>query len=64
MPFAYPDTDTAVRGLLSAGPAVRAIETSGEERVKEAVLQVLAQFRTPSGGHVMKNKFLYLLACA
>src|ERR671937_518267 len=44
----YPDRDTALRGLLSAGPAVKAIDVGGEERVSEAVAESIAPFRTAS----------------
>jgi SAM-dependent methyltransferase len=36
-PFEYPDLETLLRGFLSAGPSVKAIQTSGEARVREAV---------------------------
>ena len=64
MPFEYPDLATALRGLLSAGPAVKAIEIWGEDRVREAVFELLETFRQPSGGFVMNNKFIYLAALA
>lgn len=64
MPFVYPDLETALRGLLSAGPAVKAIATSGEERVRAATAGVLGSFRTASGGYRMENKFLLLTASA
>jgi SAM-dependent methyltransferase len=62
--FAYRDEATALRGLLSAGPAIRAIQTSGEERVRDAVAKAIAPFRTASGSYVLKNKFRYLIATA
>lgn len=60
----YPDAETMLRGLLSAGPAVRAIEHVGEEAVKDAVLKALEPFKTPDGGYHFCNKFLYLIARA
>src|ERR671931_1969568 len=42
----YPDRETALRGLLSAGPAVKAIDAAGEEHVFEAVAESVAPFRT------------------
>lgn len=60
----YPDEETALRGLLSAGPAIRAINTSGEERVREAVAKAIAPYRTESGGYELKNKFRYLMTTA
>ncbi|HYY23716.1 MAG TPA: class I SAM-dependent methyltransferase [Thermoleophilaceae bacterium] len=60
----YPDRETALRGLLSAGPAVKAIDTSGEERVFEAVADSIAPFRTASGGYAIENSWRYLVAGA
>lgn len=61
-PWLYRDEPTALRGLLSAGPAVKAIQTAGEDRVKEAVLKAVAPFRTGAGGYRLKNKFRYVVA--
>ena len=57
----YRDELTALRGLLSAGPAVRAIQAAGEDRVKEAVLKALAPFKTAAGGYRLKNTFRYVV---
>jgi uncharacterized glyoxalase superfamily protein PhnB len=61
-PFIYPNLEIALRGLLSAGPAIRAIQTSGEEKVRQAVTEVLERFRQPGGGYRMNNKFMFLVA--
>jgi hypothetical protein len=63
-PFEYPDEQTALRALLSAGPAVRAIRHAGEESVRAAVLEAVAPYRTAAGGYLMENKFRYLIARA
>jgi hypothetical protein len=42
----FPDHATAIRGLLSAGPAVKAIAVAGEARVAEAVSDAIAPFAT------------------
>jgi SAM-dependent methyltransferase len=63
-PWEYKDLETALRGLLSAGPAVVAMQVSGEDRVRKAVAEVLEQFKKASGGYRMENKFLYLIARA
>lgn len=60
--FRFPDEDTAVRGLLAAGPAVRAIQTSGEEAVASAISGAIAPFRTNSGGYELSNAFRYIVA--
>ncbi|HET8578726.1 MAG TPA: methyltransferase domain-containing protein [Methylomirabilota bacterium] len=61
-PWLYRDGAAALRGLMSAGPAVKAIQTSGEDRVKEAVLKAVAPFRTATGGYRLRNKFRYVVA--
>ena len=58
----YPDEATALRGLLSAGPAIRAINHAGGEAVTDAVRRVLAGFQQPSGRFQMRNTFRYVLA--
>jgi SAM-dependent methyltransferase len=58
----YADEATALRGNLSAGPFVRAINLSSEERVGEAVRQALVLFRNEDGHVRLRNKFLYLIA--
>jgi len=61
-PWNYPDEKTALRGLLSSGPAIRAIQNKGEDVVREAVLQAIAPFKTSSGGYHLTNNFRYLIA--
>lgn len=62
--WTYPDEETAMRGLLSAGPAERAIQQAGEPAVREAVAKAIAPFTTASGGYELTNKFRYLVASA
>ena len=61
-PFEYPNLETALGGLLSTGPAVRAMETSGEDKVVQAITEVLAQFRRSDGSYRMSNKYMFLVA--
>lgn len=61
-PWNYPDEKTALRGLLSSGPAIRAIQNKGEDVVRDVVLQVIAPFKTSSGGFYLTNNFRYLIA--
>src|SRR5579864_2718420 len=63
-PYEYPDLETALRGLLSAGPVIKAIQTSGEARVRETVVTALAPFKRASGGYRMENEFRVLIATA
>jgi SAM-dependent methyltransferase len=61
-PFVYPDEATALRGMLSAGPAVRVMQQTSEEHVRAAVRAALQPFRTINGGFRLKNRFRYLVA--
>jgi SAM-dependent methyltransferase len=63
-PWIYPDLDTALRGMLSAGPAERAIRASSFERATDAVAQAIVPYRTSSGAYRLNNRFRYLLAHA
>ncbi len=63
-PWVYPNLVTALRGLLSAGPAIRAIEHSGEKRAVDAVVEVLDDFRQSDGSYRLENTFHYLVARA
>ena len=61
-PFVYPDEATAMRGLNSAGVAVRAMETSGEQAVTRAHAEMIAPFRLPDGSYRIEATFRRLLA--
>ncbi|MFZ2069624.1 MAG: class I SAM-dependent methyltransferase [Xanthobacteraceae bacterium] len=61
-PWTYPDLETALRGMLSAGPAERAIRHSGMECARDAVAASIAAYRMPSGEYRLNNKFRYLIA--
>ena len=63
-PWIYPSLDMALRGMLSAGPAERAIRNSGMERARDAVANAIAPYRKPSGEYRLNNKFRYLVARA
>jgi SAM-dependent methyltransferase len=63
-PLEYPDLKTALRGLLSAGPAIKAIQTSGETRVREAVTTAIAPFKLSKGGYRLENTFRFLISIA
>jgi len=58
----YPDEESALRGLNSSGPAVRAIEVAGEDAVRAAVRPAIAPFRTRDGGYRLENSFCYVVA--
>jgi SAM-dependent methyltransferase len=61
-PWDYPDDETALRGLLSSGPAIRAIEVKGEDVIRGAILNALAPYKTSSGGYHLSNSFRYMIA--
>ena len=63
-PFEYPDEETAWKAISSPGPVVRAVEYAGEAKVKHAVLDSLAPYRTNSGGYRQENMFRYVIATA
>ena len=63
-PFVYPDQETALRGLLSAGPATRAIQAVGEDRVRAVIVNNLPPFKQASGGYRLEHTFRYLITMA
>lgn len=60
--FAFPDLETALRGLMSAGSFVAAAEQVGAEPVRRAVSDSLAPFRNSDGGYRLRNRFRYVVA--
>lgn len=60
--FAYPDTETAVAALSSAGPVVRVAEHAGEEAVRQDVEAFLAGHVRPDGTYAIRNPFRYAVS--
>jgi SAM-dependent methyltransferase len=58
----YPDADAACRAMLQGSAAVRAIQYSGEARVRQALLLALEAFRTDAGGYRFENRFRFVIA--
>ena len=58
----YPDMQTALDGLLSAGPATRAIDHSGYEKVCESIKAAAQPYLQPNGHVIYKNKFRIVMA--
>ena len=56
----YADLETALRGLLAAGPATRAISVAGDAAVREAVAASLQPFRTSDGRIRLENRWRYV----
>ncbi len=61
-PWNYPDEKTALRGLMSSGPAIRAIQLRGEDVVRKTILKTIAPFKTDSEGYSLTNSFCYMIA--
>ena len=57
----YPDEAIALRGFLSAGPAIRALQHAGEPAVTASLRKVLEKFRQPSGRILLRNVFRYVV---
>ena len=57
----FEDEESAVRGLLAAGPAVRAIANSGEEAVASAVSQAIRPYRKADGSYDLENEFRFIV---
>jgi SAM-dependent methyltransferase len=60
--WSYPDEATALRGLGSAGVAVRAIEHAGEAAFVAAHRAALSPFRQPDGSFRVAARFRCLVA--
>ena len=60
----YADLSNALRGLLSVGPAARAIDAAGEPAVRDAVTHAIAPYRTSTGAYRLENVFTFLVARA
>lgn len=60
----YPDLDTALRGLMSAGLSRLAVESAGEDAVKRALIDALRSLRVDGGAYEVNNSVHCLLAKA
>jgi SAM-dependent methyltransferase len=49
--YEYPDLETALRAIRSAGPTVLAERTAGQALVTQAITSALGPYRTGSGGY-------------
>ena len=62
--YEYPDRETALRAIRSAGLTVLAERTAGEAAVSDAIASALAPYRTASGGYRLEIESRYLTATA
>jgi SAM-dependent methyltransferase len=58
----YPDKETALKGLLSVGPAAKAIELNGYEVVYKTVSEAVQPYVKGNGHVVYNNKFRVVIA--
>jgi SAM-dependent methyltransferase len=58
----FDDNCAALAGLLSAGPAALAIQTSGREAVSAALQRAIAPYRLANGSYRLENQFRYAIA--
>ncbi|MFI9455252.1 class I SAM-dependent methyltransferase [Amycolatopsis sp. NPDC052450] len=54
-PWRYPDLKTALRGLLSTGPAAIAIAHAGLAEVRETVTESISPYRRLDGSYLLHN---------
>jgi SAM-dependent methyltransferase len=62
-PYVYPDEEALVRSLLSAA-GVGDAAGEHEAEVREALIDILAPYRTPDGGYRLENEWHVLIAAA
>lgn len=62
--WCFVHVEDALDALLSAGPAVHAIQIAGERRIRDAVAEAIRPFRTARGDYRLENTFRYLVARA
>jgi SAM-dependent methyltransferase len=58
----YPEFGIAMKGLLSAGPATRAIDHSGYEKVYATITEAVQPYLRPDGHVIYQNKFRIVMA--
>jgi SAM-dependent methyltransferase len=61
-PYAYPDLDTALRGIMSTGFFDAAVDFSGERQVEKEITETLYPWVRSDGSVRMQNVFRYVLA--
>ncbi|MEY9873794.1 SAM-dependent methyltransferase [Streptacidiphilus sp. MAP12-33] len=61
-PYAYPDLESALRGLVSTGFFDAATEFAGERQVEKELREALFPFTRRDGSVRMENVFRYVLA--
>jgi SAM-dependent methyltransferase len=62
VPFESPDSEALAAGLMAPGAVGLAIEHSGEEAVRAAILAAAEPYRRPDGSYRIENRFRYVVA--
>jgi SAM-dependent methyltransferase len=62
--FEFPDEETLARAMLAPGMIVELINAVGERPVREAIVDGLEPYRTPTGGYRLTNEWHTLIASA
>ena len=62
--FEFPNLETALRGLTSAGVMVAAAQRVGDDLVRQVVADTIAACRTDTGGYRQRNRYRYVVASA
>ena len=57
----YPDAEAACKAMMAGSGGVRAVQHSGEERVRQVILEALEEFRSGTG-YRMENRFRFGIA--
>jgi SAM-dependent methyltransferase len=60
--FPFADEETALCGLLAAGPAIRAIRNSSETEARKGVSEAIRPYRKSDGSYALKNEFRFLVS--
>lgn len=58
----FPTVELASQAFLAGGTGARAIQHSGEERVRGAMREALAGFQTNTGDYRVENRFRFMIA--
>jgi SAM-dependent methyltransferase len=58
----YPDLETLLRGYLAHGSIVRAVRSSDEQRVRDALTDGVSGLITATGGVRIEDEYRYLIA--
>lgn len=58
----YPDKDIALRGLMSAGPVARAIESNSIEKVSDVIAEAVQPYTNDAGHVIFHNKVRIVIA--